>query len=265
MPRTNHPIVGSVPWEPQPNGAIRIDPSWVSANIVTVDVPQLRGVPTYGGSCNGRVQWYRTCVDQLLAGFAAVEDAGLLDRILFWGGSWVPRLIRGSKQSPSNHSWGTAFDLNPPHNPLGQRPLPAGKRGSLAEVAPCFERFGFTWGGRWTNRPDGMHFEVSSIWTPPRPKPSIRINGVATAIAADILNGRVIAPARALTEALDGAIWYDPQRKALHIAHPRTGVHEVAIAEMRGSTAWARATDVVAACGATASWAAQNKVLNVNR
>ena len=100
---------------------------------------------------------------------------------------------------------------------------------------------------------------------PPRLKPSIRINGVATAIAADILNGRVIAPARALTEALDGSIWYDPQRKALHIAHPRTGVHEVAIAEMRGSTAWARATDVVAACGATASWAAQNKVLNVNR
>ena len=110
-----------------------------------------------------------------------------------------------------------------------------------------------------------MLFVGCSIWTPPRPKPSSRINVVATASPSDILNGRVIAPARALTEALDGAIWYDPQRKALHIAHPRTGVHGVAIAEMRSNTAWAFATDVVAACGATASWAAQSKVLNVNR
>jgi hypothetical protein len=74
----------------------------------------------------------------------------------------------------SNHSWGRAIDINPLTNPYvkGDQVLPpAGRRyldrtkefpGSILKdsfVVREFERAGWTWGGRWTDRQDYQHFE----------------------------------------------------------------------------------------------------------
>ena len=57
----------------------------------------------------------------------------------------------------SNHSFGTAIDINSDFNAQGDTPLPIGVEGSVRELVPIFEDFGFRWGGHF-NPPfqDGM-------------------------------------------------------------------------------------------------------------
>lgn len=151
---------GSFGWRPNGSSAIVISGDWVEKNIVAVTIPQLVGVPTYGGSFNGRVRFHRLGIEQLQHAFAEVETAGFLKDIIFWDGSFVPRRMRGS-QNLSRHSYGTAFDVNAEWNGFKQTPAKPGAKGSLWRVAPIFEKHGFAWGGRWTGSPDGMHFEIA--------------------------------------------------------------------------------------------------------
>lgn len=162
MPVTKHPIAGNVSWSYGSKGSLVLPSSWVSANIGTVYIPQLDGVPTYGGKFSGNVRFYKRAIPQLKAAFAEVERSGLKDKILFWDGSFVPRLKRGGS-TPSNHTFGTAFDINAQWNGFKQKPAAKGKKGDLHAVAQIFKRFGFTWGGTWQRTPDGMHFEVNRI------------------------------------------------------------------------------------------------------
>lgn len=150
---------GDFKWRSAGDSAIRILGDWVAENIVTVTVPQLKDLPTYGGALSGRVQWHRRAVDQLMGFWQSVEDAGLLSLARHWGGSFVPRRVRGST-SLSPHSWGMAFDLNAAWNPYNQAPAARGKPGSVVELVPIGEAWGFAWGGWFTKHPDGMHFEV---------------------------------------------------------------------------------------------------------
>ena len=100
-------------------------------------------------------------VAPLLVGFAAefhalIEpiDEGSLDD---WG--YCYREIRGSSTALSNHSSGTAIDLNATKHPLGH----AGTFTPMQTVliqALC-KKYGLTWGGDYKTRKDEMHFEVS--------------------------------------------------------------------------------------------------------
>lgn len=73
-------------------------------------------------------------------------------------GMQCARFVRRSTSSISNHSWGTAIDLNlngqldDPGNGLTQR--------GLAEIAPIFNRHKWYWGAGFP-REDAMHFELS--------------------------------------------------------------------------------------------------------
>ena len=140
---------------------IFITDDWQKDNITMVEVPQLKGVKYTPG--NQKIPWNVKILDQLLALFVAWETAGLLPLVLTWGGSWNPRYIRGSRTSLSNHSWGTAFDINAPWNGLGMRPALVGKPGSVRELVPLANEHGFYWGGHFSSRPDGMHFEAAKI------------------------------------------------------------------------------------------------------
>jgi len=90
-----------------------------------------------------------------------------------WCWGFACRAIGGTS-TPSNHSWGLALDFNAPKNPMASADwhrrnanrnnstFPFGLRivcdmneGMVSE----WERAGFRWGGRYTNRPDPMHFE----------------------------------------------------------------------------------------------------------
>jgi peptidoglycan hydrolase-like protein with peptidoglycan-binding domain len=141
--------------------AIRILGTWQRDNIVNVPIPQLR--KALGNRAPETMQFHRAAAVQLQGMWADWEEAKLLDRILIYDGSFVPRFVRGSRTVLSNHAFGSAFDINEKYNSLGQRPALVGEKGSVRELVPIANRWGFYWGGHYKSRPDGMHFEVAFL------------------------------------------------------------------------------------------------------
>jgi hypothetical protein len=100
-------------------------------------------------------------VAPLLVGFAAefheliepIDEGGLDD----WG--YAYRQVRGSTDNLSNHSSGTAIDLNATQHPLGKAgTFPAEKVPMIRALA---KKYGLLWGVDYRNRKDEMHFEVT--------------------------------------------------------------------------------------------------------
>lgn len=148
---------------PQPDNreAIRITNDWESENIVRVEVPQLAGVR--GAPSSGKVRFHRLAARQLQDLFKAWGKARLLDRLVTWDGSFVARFIRGSRTVLSNHAFGSAFDINAAFNPLGAEPALPGKPGCVYDLVRIAHDHGFYWGGHFSSRRDGMHFEVAKV------------------------------------------------------------------------------------------------------
>lgn len=140
--------------------AIVITDGWADKNIVRVEIPQLKGMKNVPPS--GKIQFHRLGADQLQSLFNDWEKAGLIKDILTYEGSFVPRFIRGSRKTLSNHSFGTAFDINYAWNKLGQVPALVGQKGSVRELVDIANKNGFYWGGHFS-RLDGMHFEVAKV------------------------------------------------------------------------------------------------------
>ena len=138
---------------------ISIQGAWARENLCVIEVPQLIGIA--GASAAGKVQCHKLVADALRFLFVELEQLNLLDDIHHWDGMFCPRFIRGSKTVLSNHSFGTAFDINAQWNPIGKAPAVEGKLGCLYEIVPIANKHGFYWGGHYTSRPDGMHFEYS--------------------------------------------------------------------------------------------------------
>ena len=100
-------------------------------------------------------------VAPLLVGFAAefhnlIEplDVGALDD---WG--YCFRMVRGTTDKLSNHSSGTAIDLNANRHPLGQ--VGTFEPGKVPMLRALAHKWGLTWGGDYQSRKDEMHFEIS--------------------------------------------------------------------------------------------------------
>jgi len=141
--------------------AIKITDNWADDNIVSITIPQLKGIV---GAPNGCVvQVHKNVSTQLQETFKEWESACLLNKVKSWGGTWVPRFIRGSRTTLSNHAWGTAFDINVPWNMLGTVPALKNETGSVRELVEIAYDKGFYWGGWFPNRLDGMHFEAYKI------------------------------------------------------------------------------------------------------
>lgn len=148
------------------DGNIKITNNWAMENIIKINIPQLLKIQ---GS--GDVYFHKLGAEQLKSLFSAWGNGGLLNKILTWHGSYVPRMIRGSKTDLSNHAFGTAFDINyrsndpkiPAWNGLGMTPAYINETGSVRELVPLANKFGFYWGGHYKRRPDGMHFEFAKI------------------------------------------------------------------------------------------------------
>jgi hypothetical protein len=87
----------------------------------------------------------------------------LLKNILSFDGMYVPRFVRGSRSTLSNHSWGTAFDINARWNPMGKVGPASGSKGSVYDLVKIANDLGWFWGGHFTARPDPMHFECTKI------------------------------------------------------------------------------------------------------
>jgi hypothetical protein len=100
-------------------------------------------------------------VAPLLIGFASefhrlIEpiDGGSLDD---WG--YCYRDVRGVTGKLSNHSSGTAIDINATKHPLGKvGTFPNEKVPMIRALA---KKYGLIWGGDYRNRKDEMHFEIA--------------------------------------------------------------------------------------------------------
>lgn len=154
-------VFGKFVYTPKPTStnpeAIVVDNNWIKNNIVSVIVPQLKLVSN--SPKNNVVRCHTRVAQNITELFAAWETANLLSLVLTWDGMWVPRFIRGSRTTLSNHAWGTAFDINARWNPLGRTPAPRETIGSVEDLVPLARQHGFLWGGEWGSRPDAMHFE----------------------------------------------------------------------------------------------------------
>ena len=100
-------------------------------------------------------------VAPLLVGFAQdfnnlIEaiDAGPLDD---WG--YCYREVRGVPGKLSNHSSGTAIDLNSTRHRLGE--VGTFELAKVPMIRALAKKYGLFWGGDYRNRKDEMHFEIS--------------------------------------------------------------------------------------------------------
>jgi peptidoglycan hydrolase-like protein with peptidoglycan-binding domain len=148
---------------PQSPEAIEILDGWEAQNIQLVTITELKGVPTFGQPNSGRTRFHNKAADQLQALWAAWAKAGLARRILTYDGSFAARFVRGSRETLSNHAFGSAFDVNAQWNGLGRIPALEGSNGSVRELVEIANNHGFFWGGHFKGRPDGMHFEVARL------------------------------------------------------------------------------------------------------
>jgi hypothetical protein len=139
---------------------IRMLGDWERRNLVKITLPQLTRVK--GAPARGTIRVHRLVTAQWQALFDAWQRDGLLPLLKTWDGGFVPRFIRGSSTTLSNHAWGTAFDINCQWNLRGHLPALRSETGSVRELVPRAQQFGFYWGGHFSRR-DGMHFEVARV------------------------------------------------------------------------------------------------------
>lgn len=146
------------PTTTNPEG-ILITNNWASEHIITINIPQL------SKATNGtytRMSFHKLAANQLTELWAAWERENVLHNVITYGGAFNPRFIRGSRKTLSNHSYGTAFDINMAWNRLGTHPAEYNSRGCVHDLVGIAHEFGFYWGGHF-KRKDGMHFEVAKI------------------------------------------------------------------------------------------------------
>ena len=141
-------VYGSFSYESHPtmNGAIVIDKSWVRRNIKKVSLPDF-----------GQQTWmHHLIIDEFKEAYTeAVQMTGYLPEKMW---SWVARRINWStdpEASISCHAWGIAFDIDWHLQPYGSTTGPIYDHPAWID---CFERRGWTWGGRFST-PDPHHFE----------------------------------------------------------------------------------------------------------
>ena len=154
-------LFGKFAYSIKTDGSIKVLDNWAINNIVMVNIPQLKGVK--GAPASRNIYMHRLAAAQIQQLFKDWEDAALHHLILTWEGSYVPRMVRGSTTTLSNHAFGTAFDINYQWNKLGALPALKGQKGSVRELVTLANKHGFYWGGHYKSRKDGMHFEIGKI------------------------------------------------------------------------------------------------------
>ncbi len=138
-------------------GRIEIDPKWVEANIVTITLPGL----------NKKVQVHKDAADNFIQAFTYIKNGTavvngkqfpLLSLIKTMDGTWVPRHVNwNASRGLSNHSWGTAIDINANGHFRYVDPQQEPNNPNLILWEKAFKPAGFSWGNSYS---DAMHYEI---------------------------------------------------------------------------------------------------------
>lgn len=143
-------------------GRIEIDPQWIANNIVTITLPGL----------NQRVQVNKAAAANFIKAFTLIKNGtatingrqvSLLSLIKTMDGTFVTRHVNwgGPTTGLSNHSWGTAIDINASNHYVGLRIDPNSTTDPNAILwREAFQPAGFSWGNRYNTGPDSMHYEL---------------------------------------------------------------------------------------------------------
>lgn len=138
------------------NGRIEVDPVWVANNIVTIKLPGL----------NRNVQVHKLAAAQFIKAFDFIKNGTatvngrvvpLLSLIQTMDGTYVARHVNWNPvKGLSNHSWGTAIDINAANH---FRYVSSGERNdpNLILWEKAFKPAGFSWGNSYA---DAMHYEL---------------------------------------------------------------------------------------------------------
>ncbi len=147
-------IFGQFRYREQSGGRIEVDPQWVAQNIVTITLPGL----------NRKVQVHKAAAANFIMAFNYIKNGtatvngkqvSLLSLIETMDGTYVTRHVNWNpSKGLSNHSWGTAIDINADGH-FGYVDSATDPNMILWEKA--FQPAGFSWGNRYS---DSMHYEL---------------------------------------------------------------------------------------------------------
>lgn len=97
---------------------------------------------------------------KILAAFTEEFHAQVepIDDGVFDDWAYAYRDVRGSDSDLSNHSSGTAIDLNATKHPLGSENTFTKQQAII--IRELCKKYGLRWGGDYKKRKDEMHFEI---------------------------------------------------------------------------------------------------------
>ncbi len=95
----------------------------------------------------------------LYSALESLHNKNLGHLLSTYDGCFNIRMVRGSNDHFSAHSYGLAIDLNASTNQLGHT---SGGFYQYPELVKCFTDQGFSWGGNFHGRKDPMH--LSYCW-----------------------------------------------------------------------------------------------------
>lgn len=138
-------------------GRIEVDPQWVAENIITITLPGL----------NRQVQVHKVAADNFIAAFTYIkngtaiingQEVSLLSLIETMDGTYVTRHVNWNpERGLSNHSWGTAIDINADGHFGYVDPDSDPNDSNVILWEKAFKPAGFSWGNRYS---DSMHYEL---------------------------------------------------------------------------------------------------------
>ncbi len=149
------------------NGASRPNKQWEADNLVMVALPWQAHAAWNAHLAIKGLQVHRRVAVSLQRALADIwTDAGKsqseIDRVGMSsiGGAFNWRPVRGAGDM-SAHAYGCAVDFDPARNVLGSQASNFAEPGNRY-VIDDFRKEGWIWGGIWP-RPDGMHFQATSV------------------------------------------------------------------------------------------------------
>ena len=138
-------------------GRIEIDPQWIAENIVTIKLP---GINRY-------VQVHKDAKDNFIQAFTYIQNGtatingkpvSLLSLVKTMDGTFVPRHVNwNATKGLSNHSWGTAIDINAANHFRYVNPASEPNDPNYILWLKAFKPAGFSWGNSYS---DSMHYEL---------------------------------------------------------------------------------------------------------
>ena len=135
--------------------------AWYKENIVNL-VPPYDMQFSWGPRVKS-LPFHKKCKDAFGEALLAIKklygDQKTIEahRLHLTGGSYNYRLMRGSANRLSIHSWGAALDIDPQHNPFPHEWTPSMMP---LEAAACFQKCGIIWRGA-NHDIDPMHFQCA--------------------------------------------------------------------------------------------------------